>query len=255
MGGLVASPKQWARLTRDWQKILQDVNLTDFHAADCANGGGAFLGWEKSDRDKLFIRFVDLTKRAVSYRVWTAVVMDDYHSIFNDAKEKFPYSLCALGCASRLRWLAMRRGADFAIPYVFDQGEKGKWAFAVFNRILAKRNGDMFRMGALSKGDRLKIPPLQAADLHAYEVYRYFADQLAQSDRAIRGSFNELLTIADGGGYILTGDKLEIITNGVIRQKLDGSEGPIKIPVDHLDQEHGIKLTPPSPLGFKNLAD
>src|SRR3954467_5212291 len=121
IGGLVATPTQWERLTSEWQKVLNEFGASDFHASDCATGGGAFKEWNKEDREKLYSRLVKLCVKRVAFRVWTAVVMDDYHQIFLDPKEKFPYSLCALGCSSRLRWIAMKRGPGFFVPYVFDQ--------------------------------------------------------------------------------------------------------------------------------------
>jgi hypothetical protein len=249
VAGLVASPLQWERLERSWQKTLDSVSLADFHSADCANGGGAFKGWEKKDRESIYSRLTKVITRFVAYRVWTAVVIDDYHSVFRDSNEIFPYSLCALGCASRLLSLGKKRGSDFTITYVFDQGPKGKWAFASFERLRERENS--FRMGPLTKGDRHGMVPLQAADLHAYEVYKYFADQLAQNGRSPRGSLCELLKIADGGGYLLNGDKIEMLTRGIKRQALSGIIEPIGIPIDVLNTENRIKLLPPLPAGLR----
>ena len=49
------------------------------------------------DREKLYIRLVNLTVRMVALRVWTAVVVEDYHLHFNDIKEKFPTRFALLG--------------------------------------------------------------------------------------------------------------------------------------------------------------
>jgi hypothetical protein len=244
VAGLVASPDQWDRLTRSWQRVLDSASITDFHASDCTTGGGIFRGWSPKEREQLYCRFVDIIRRAVAFRVWTAVVMDDFHLHYDDKKEKLPYRLCAIGCGSRLRWLAMKRGSAFVIPYVFDQGEKGKWMYAAFDRLIAKRRGAYYyRMGSLAKGDRLSVLPLQAADLHAYEVYRYFADQMRTGCHEARRSFAALLTISDAGGYLMTGDNIAILNSSIGRQIREGTEEPIGIPVDRLTFEHGIKLT------------
>ena len=50
IGCLLASPLQWERLTCSWKKVLGEVGLTDFHAADCANGAQAFKEWGAEDR-------------------------------------------------------------------------------------------------------------------------------------------------------------------------------------------------------------
>jgi hypothetical protein len=96
VAGLVASPSQWERLTASWQKVLDSASITDFHSSDCAKGYGAFKGWSPGEREQLYSRFVNITKRLVAFRVWTAVIMDDFHSVYKDKKERLPYSLCAL---------------------------------------------------------------------------------------------------------------------------------------------------------------
>lgn len=242
MGCLVASPAQWERLSRAWLKVLDAVGVPDFHATDCANGAQAFKGWEPKDRDKLFIRLANLTVRMTAFRVWTAVVMEDYHRFFSDLKERFPYSLCALGCAARLRHIAVRRGSGFVIPYVFDQGPKGKRAFATFDRMSSKDKAHYFRMGALTKADRLQMVPLQVADLHAYEVYRYFSDQMTHGRRTMREPFRQLLRISDGGGYLLTGPKLDFMTREVLRQRRENVLEEINIPLDHLNRNEVVVM-------------
>ena len=102
-------------------------------------------------------------------------------------------------------------------------------------------------MGPLTKGNRLQMSPLQAADLHAYEVYRYFSDQMRNGRSDIRGSFRELLKIPHGGGYLLAGDKLSIMIREVVRQRFRGVTELIDIPVDRLDREQGIRLRRVSP--------
>lgn len=37
VAGLVAPPRQWERLTTEWQKILDSEGLADFHMKDCAH--------------------------------------------------------------------------------------------------------------------------------------------------------------------------------------------------------------------------
>src|SRR3977135_2130523 len=39
IGGLVATPAQWQRLSSAWEKVLADVGVSDFHASHCAAGG------------------------------------------------------------------------------------------------------------------------------------------------------------------------------------------------------------------------
>jgi hypothetical protein len=240
VAGLVASPKQWMRFTPAWQKILDDFDIPEFHMKHFAHSVGPFRGWDQDRRDKLMRRLIPLIQRVASYRVWTAIVMEDYRGVFEDDDHLF--SLCAFGCASRLKWLARQRGDHFYIPYMFEHGGTGSSrAFQSFNNLLARGRADFYRMGPLSVGERRKSLPLQAADLHAYEVFKYFADQLSRSQRGVRKSYQELMRIPEAGGYLMTWDKLRALLKGIKEQGLE-SEDTIPIPVDPLNLEKRVLL-------------
>lgn len=239
VAGLVASPKQWARFTPAWLKILDDFGLPEFHMKHCAHFQGPFAKWDKATRserrDKLFERLMPLIRRTVSYRVWTAIVMGEYRSMYpHDTEEENPYRIAAMGCASRLRWLAMQRGQnDLMIPYVFEHGGKGSAAiFRAFERLMNEGQEDFYRMSALTVANRQKFPPLQAADLHAYEVHKYFADQMAGTPR-LRKSFRALLQIPEThpnqGGYLMNGKKLLALAKGLKLQDEENSDGPVAL--------------------------
>lgn len=243
VAGLLASPLQWERLTASWAKTLAQAGVSDFHASDCVTGGGCFKGWERTEREKLYGRFVKIVTRFAAYRIWTALVMDDFHLHYQDKEEKRPYRICAFGCASRVKAVASKRGPAFDVDYIFDQGPKGKWTYAAFDRLLDQGRGShYYRMGTLAKGDRLKMLPLQAADLHAYEVFRYFADQWKTHRHEARPEFRELLNIPDAGGYIMTGEYIDLLGTDLRRQAREGRDEPIAIPVFNITRDSGVKL-------------
>jgi hypothetical protein len=169
--------------------------------------------------------------------------MDDFHLHYGDKEEQRPYRICAFGCASRVKTVASKYGPSFDVPYVFDQGPNGKWTYAAFNHLVDQGRGShYYRMGAVTKGDRRKMLPLQAADLHAYEVYRYFADQWKTQRHDARPEFRSLLSIPDAGGYIMTGDNIALLNNDLRRQAREGKDEPVEIPVHWITWERGVKL-------------
>jgi hypothetical protein len=252
VAGLVAPPLQWERLTVEWQRVLDSEGLPDFHMKDFAHSRNAFEGWDKERRDRLIRRLIPIIKRRVNKRVWTAVVMEQYRQLLvGDTNDEHAYGLCALGCASRLRWLALQTGKqDFYIPYMFEQGGKGSAiVFRAFENLLANGRGDFYRMSYLTVADRRRAVPLQAADLHAYEIFKYFSDQIAMTGRGLRASLYQLLHIPTAGGYLLTGPKIRQMMdvflerhNLAIAGLPTKDEEPIPIAIDRLDTEECVRL-------------
>lgn len=253
VAGLVAPPRQWERLTAEWQKILDSEGLADFHMKDCAHLKNEFApekGWTRERTGKLMRRLIPLIRRRVHYRTWTALVMSDYRSMVpRDVEEKLPYGLAALGCCSRLRMLGIEK--DILIPCVFDQGgHENELVFRAFRDVARRGQSSYYRIGMLSQGKRSKCPPLQAADLHAYEVRKYFADQANRTGRRLRTSLKELMPIpeAGGGGYLMIGEKIRLLLGTIyVRGKDYAGDEPIPIPIDHLNLQRQVRLIPGPP--------
>jgi hypothetical protein len=243
VAGLVSPVFRWERLTRSWQRILAKYQLEDFHMVDCAHGVGAFKSWDRGRRDKLVRELVPVMTKHVFWRAWTAIVRADYVQCFKRdwRSQAFgqAYTIGALGCASRILQLAKTR--DMLIPYMFEQGGRGGGrTTAMLQGLIESGQKEFYRMGSLTVDHRRNVPALQAADLHAYEVYKYFADQLAGTPR-LRGSFKELLKIAEAGngGYLLTGDKVLRLVRG-----MRNGEYPIPIVLDRLNSQERVRLVP-----------
>lgn len=246
LAGLVASEKQWARLSTQWTGVLKEYDLNDFHATDCANGGKKFRNILPEDRSRLFVRLTNIIKRTVSYRIWTAVAVDDYRaSPYYNQDPKRIYSLASIACVSLGRHIAAQRPGDFRLCYVFDQGSEGKLAFSLFLKMLQTGEADVLRIADVTKGDRRELPPLQAADLFAYEIYRYLSDQMRDSGREMRQSLASLLSIQDGGGYFLGGRKLYELARGFVEHAKEDRDWriPVPIEVDWLDRSRPLKIS------------
>jgi hypothetical protein len=242
LAGLLASPRQWEILSGRWSRTLLRFGISAFKAADCANGAGEFRGWTNDDRKALVVPLISTIQQTVSYRVWTAVSVEDYKSAPYVPGGPRIYALAAIGCASCVRVLAAQRGKTFRVPYVFDQGRYGGIIFHNFERLLNKGMGGFFAMGAISRGDHRLMVPLQAADMFAYELYRYISDQILRTGRPIRRSMDALLSVKDGGGYFLGGRKLHMLRRGVAEQQRTGVLSPIAIGYDRLDKKQGLRI-------------
>lgn len=244
VAGLIAPPRQWERLTVEWQRILDDEELPDFHMKHYIACQGHFLDkehWTKERKDRLMRRLVSLMVRRVTHRCWAALVMDDFRRIVKEDKTKLaPHAAVAMSCTSALLTLALER--DLYIPYVFDQGVENERVFRGFEKLQQRKQ---FRIGLLSKGDRKKCLPLQAADLHAYEVRKYFADQAAGTPR-LRKSFKELLRIPEAGvgGCLITGKKFKSLLGTVFLWRDDQEFSSPEMLPDELNSKRRVVLIP-----------
>lgn len=235
VAGLVSTPASWECLTKDWQQALSDEGVEEFHASEFATGYGKYgedAGWGKDRRNDFYKRMTGIAARWATGRTWTAVLMNDYRQVL---KEGLPYALGAMGCASRICHYSKGLGGKPLVPYVFEQGGKDSGEILnEFAKLRVHERSNLYRMGLLSVGPRRDFLPLQAADLHAYEIYKYFADQFEGSGRKIRGSLWRLLELPEvgGGGYLLGGKKLEQWLAAV----REGRGKRVDIEIDRLDQ-------------------
>jgi hypothetical protein len=241
VAGLVSTPLRWERLSNAWRRTLEKEGLEDFHMTDCATGGGSFSDrdrWPTERRNSLVKRLTNIVNRHVMARTWSAVAMADYR-MYVPGERTFPYGICAAGCASRLCAYSTEFRSQPFISYVFDQGDLGgSAAFQAFDEVRGGSN--VHRMGMISKGDRRLCLPLQAADLHAWEVRKYFADQLQGTGLGPRGSFMQLLSIreAGGGGYFFCGASLGTLLKGI-----DEGQLFIQIPIYQLNRQTLLRVT------------
>lgn len=177
VAGFLADDQQWDRFNDTWLDILRRYSLPYFHMAAFEAGRQQYEGMTDSDRATL----LDQLLRTISVRqrvpVASGVVTSDYDSVLTDwEKRRYgkPYSF-----ASQIAWMGIRvwadqRGYDEPIPFVFEDGtlHKGQvmWAFDKTETRPTLRR--LYRLHSLKWGDKTSFPPLQAADILAYTVYR-----------------------------------------------------------------------------------
>lgn len=228
IAGLVSTLDGWEALTTEWGSVREEFQAPVFHMADCCQGRGDFKGWSKERRNALVKRLVDVIVKHTSHRLWTVVEMG---AVRGSELESQAYGLCAFGCSSLLR-SSLMAPSNLHIPnarYVFEHGAKDSGrAFEAFDHLLNSGMSDYLRIGSITKANRREIVPLQPADLHAWEVYKYFKDK---GERVMRQSLAALLSIpeAGGGGYFLNAAAFEEWAKRIATGERN-SDGTIALP-------------------------
>jgi hypothetical protein len=221
LAGLISPVEQWERLTREWQSVLARHDLQYFHTVDCAQRKRAFRGWTRDRCNSLYIKLVRIIKRRVAFRLWAVVPLQDFKAMLGDEGVGRLYWLCSVSCAMGLKHLSDQRGGR--IPCTFERGGRGGGhALRHF-----ELNADLYGLGVTQSAEKKLFPPLQAADVHAYELHKFFADMVAQKGAKPRMSFRQLVEIKEAGGHGCILDAKNMIRIGEM-----ASRGELEVDLD-----------------------
>ena len=146
VAGLISSCRQWEKLEKDWQHVLDREGLEYLHMREQRK---IFKGWEKESVKRVMTSLVNIIKRRVQSRVWTAIVKDDYRRVFapDIKKEDHLYLISAFACASRVRHLSVTAYNDHNVNYCFEQGGTGShYAFDAFRELTDANNDGFYTM-------------------------------------------------------------------------------------------------------------
>ncbi|MDQ6883727.1 MAG: DUF3800 domain-containing protein [Candidatus Dormibacteraeota bacterium] len=182
VAGWLAPASEWQKPYAPWQGALQDAGLPEFKMRDCEQGQGVFKG--RADREELQKRFISLINSIQSIGFVSWIDLKAFEEVAARFKDRWPQGFgkpYLLAFSMELQFMAghvtefIHLGPEERITFVFDrQDEFAGRALQVFNAAKAdQRIQQRERLGAVTFADSARQPPLQAADLLAYEGHRY----------------------------------------------------------------------------------
>lgn len=194
MAGLLASSAVWERFWVDWQTALDDAGLSGrtFHSADCANGAGVFARWPAPQREalqrRLLATVVDPAHGLIGYsatmslqghqrlrpRFKPLMTLPPEGAISGALDDPWFFVLQAL-VLSLVRDLA-RFPQGEKVGFIFDRHHLSARGRVIYSAIAMWPKSEARLEGGVAFQDKAKMVPLQAADLFAYETFRYFND-------------------------------------------------------------------------------
>lgn len=186
VAGYISRPKFWRAWTKDWNIAKRPIKV--FHAADCANFYGEFQGWDKERRDKFVANLLPIIPAHELAGIVIGIRLDDFREAFEGRPELVemfgtPYTACFQWAISIIMEIASERGTGERIAFVHEvndyKGEALK-AFDYVKKYLNPRNIPI-TMGFGSKAD---YPPLQSADVLAYEGGKFLKNPTGTLRRA-----------------------------------------------------------------------
>jgi hypothetical protein len=209
IGGLLGTARAWATLEADWAAVIDDFpeyGLTAFHAHDCQEGIGDFANFRREIREAISARFSRVIARHTELRVfWSSCINAAWDEVADAPfRERYisAFGLCFEWC--------IQQTARWSVNYA--QGSPVSLVFAE-QKNFEDRMRDVFRyyVGAkgyaplrtLTFGSYRDLLPLQAADLIATELNRYWrAADLNPDKLSIR---REIVELEQGRGLHLGG--------------------------------------------------
>lgn len=158
-----------------------------------------FRGMEEATRQALLGRLLDIISRRAQFGFASVVHVREFEEVFAGVLRSeigSPYNLCCLTCAVQIGEWAKANYQIEPIGYFFDSGHKN--AREVFDTLIAQKNDPTlteYRIGPITFESDTVLVPLQAADLAAYEIWKWLDEHFAAKKRHGRYPLQEIIKV------------------------------------------------------------
>lgn len=198
VAGFVGTDEQWTRFTALWNDCLKEWGLMEpgmpgyFHMTDYVARRWPYddeFWTDEETRKERLGRLLTLIVEHVALSVGTVIPVAQYRETVAPSVDELmggPFGMGAAACLLDLGDLMRPLGEWVSV--IFERGDTG-WGKVRGTYERLTRN-DQFRqyarIEAMADGDKRRFPPLQAADILAYELFRRVQTQLGLNESARR---------------------------------------------------------------------
>jgi len=229
----VSDHRRWGLFSADWNSVLtkEGIRETGFHMADFVARQPPF-DWDDTRRDLALKRLIGIIRDHALVGMTTAVSKRDYDQLITGRlREKLGnnhYTFAVQSCMSHINEWRHTLHDSQPYSYVFDQMGKGKNEINRFFEDMVGNNLTI-HFGIEESGwsfqDRRQELPLQAADMLAWESYKYIRDQQPENARR---SFQSILHGVQVYTRLFDGESLASFAEDVSRKyEAAGWAGPL----------------------------
>lgn len=171
VGCYIAKPKTWRNWTKTWNQAKKPIKI--FHSTDCANLRGEFKDWSKEQRDALVAKLLPIIANHDIAGMVIGVNLVDLAEALKEHPELLemfgtPYMACFQWAITSIIHLATEHGSGQRMTFVHEVNDFKGEASSAFDYVKKNLNPRGIKMD-LSFGAKADYPPLQAADVLAYE--------------------------------------------------------------------------------------
>ncbi len=194
VGGYISRPTKWRDWTKDWNAHKRNVpkgrrSIKVFHATDCAACRKEFEGWDpKIDRDPYVAQLLPVMPAHELAGIVIGVNLIALVEAFKgrpDLVEMFgtPYTACFQWAISIIIEYATNHGSGERMAFVHEINDYKGEAFKAFEYVKEYLNPRQIPM-TLAFGSKADYPPLQSADVLAYEGGKFLKNPTGKPRRA-----------------------------------------------------------------------
>jgi hypothetical protein len=188
MAGYVMTSDQARKFSRDWPKQLRKIGISCAHMTDCANGRGEYTALSLEQRVRSEELLIGLIKRRTIFGICATISQSSYEEKTAGLPKNVPsaYTFLLLTLATKIRDVAEQRQFRGKIAYFFEAGhakaeEANRYMGAI--PIMGRKSIEHHYYAGHAFVDKRTAPPLQAADMLAWQLRHYRIRSLAGHDR------------------------------------------------------------------------
>ncbi len=211
VAGFLSNDAHWGLFESEWKAALAEFGIKVFKASHCATRKGEFRGMDDPTRRALMSKLLETIGRRVQFGFASVVHVKDFSQLFQGHERReigSPYNLCCLTCAVQIGEWAKANHQVEPVGYFFDSGHRN--AREALDTLLEQKNDSSlieYRIGLITFESDDMLIPIQAADLAAYEVWKWLDEHFAGKQRHGRFPLQEIIkvpwTIREFDGEIL----------------------------------------------------
>lgn len=199
VAGFLSQDALWAQFGKEWKEVLDEFRITAFHAQHFAQRKEEFLGWEESKRQRLLAALLQIVQRRAQFGFAAVVHAQAFREVFKGkdrAEIGSVYGLCCLSCFTETGEWAKTNYQIEPIAHFFDAGNKNAGqVLKTYQEVKNDQERIDYRLGTIAFESDSVLVPLQAADLAAYELWKWLDEHFAKKTRHGRYPLQELVKI------------------------------------------------------------
>jgi hypothetical protein len=194
VAGYISAPKNWRAWTKDWNVHKRKVPpgrrpIKVFHSTDCAACRDEFEGWDKEkERDLYVAQLLPVMPVHPLAGIVIGVHLTELDRAFRDHPELIemlgtPYTACFQWAVSIVMEIATEHGHGQRMAFIHEVNDYKGECFKAFEYVNTNLNPHKIRM-TIDFGTKEQYPPLQAADVLAYEGGKFLKNPTGKPRRA-----------------------------------------------------------------------
>jgi len=189
VAGYLGTEAQRERFVPRWESILAGAGLKAFDTADYERSEGEFAGWNAGQKTELLEKLLAAIKESGLVAIGSALPLAEFEALsaadrmsITFGRPDDPHLLCFNHClvdaAQRAAPLPREEKVCFVFDWHDDIGSAALWHFEELKNLTSEPVRE--RLGALGFDSRMEFPPLQAAQLLAYECSHHTEEDYRQ---------------------------------------------------------------------------